>query len=344
MTSERAKDRKPRVNQKAIAEQAGVSVPTVSRVLNQVGGVREDLRQRVLAAAAALNYEIRPRQKELRRVTLLKVRADMFQDAFYGGIMTGVETECQNLGAKINYLVVDPTNAQSLDLIRKEMPDGLILMAVDDQEWVAEILSLDIPAVMINAEPGMLPIDAFLPDNHTGPRLAVEHLLDHGHRRIAYFNFSQRPTLQLRFDSYRNALENAGIAYDPSIVLDNREGYSHHIGGTYEFMRHHLQDHRLDFTAMICCTDLAAMATIRALQEAGYRVPEDISIVGYDDLPTSAYIVPPLTTIRIEREQLGALAIERLAKRVANPDLTPIRVELATRLIERQSVMWMDVE
>lgn len=91
-------------------------------------------------------------------------------------------------------------------------------------------------------------------------------------------------------------------------------------------------------TAVICFNDFAAMGAIRALGMAGLRVPEDVSVVGFDDLALAAVVTPPLTTVRIEREELGALAVRRLLDRAVLPGLTPIRVELATWLIERQSV------
>lgn len=336
--------RKPRVQQREIAERAGVSVSTVSRVLNQLEGVSDEVRQRVLAAAAELGgglYALAA-ARTLQHVLLVRPWPQIPLATFYADILDGVEAACRDLNARLSYAAVDLDSrgrAHLRDTVQKSGVEGLILVAVDDPALLEEALAFDLPVVVINAWHPALPVDLFLPDNHIGPRLAVRHLIEHGHHRILHVTSLQRPTIRHRCESYRAALEEAGIPYDPALVFDMHDRINMMtVEDAYGQMQRFLHESPPDFTAAFCGNDSTAIGVMRALQEAGRRIPQDVSIVGYDDVPMAPFLSPPLTTVRIEREELGMLAVQRLAQRVANPALTPIRVELATRLISRESV------
>jgi DNA-binding LacI/PurR family transcriptional regulator len=333
-----------RIRQREIAARSGVSVSTVSRVLNNTSTVSDDVQQRVLAAAAELGYwDGLPRQRRtLQHIGLLitKPPDQPFVDPFHSDICTGVEAECRRQGVHCTYTTVE-TGTQSavvLDRVGYTRIDGLVLLAVDDRALIEAVLATGLPAVLINAEHPGVAIDTFLPDNQLGPTLAVQHLIAYGHRRILYVTRLQRRTIQRRHAAYRAALEGAGIPYDPALVFDippRKSGGAHTAA---EALQAWLARRPRDFTAVLCTTAAMAPWVMRVLSEEGYRIPEDVSVVGYDDLATTAFLSPPLTTVRIEREELGALAVRRLLERAATPALTPIRVELATRLIERESV------
>ncbi|MCA1667041.1 MAG: LacI family transcriptional regulator [Thermomicrobia bacterium] len=336
---------KRRVRQREIAARAGVSVSTVSRVLGGVVGISTPVRQHVLAIADALGYaEGRTRLNGGVRHFGFFVgpsRGD-FHDRphttdFYADILAGVEMECRNAGVHLSYTVVEPGYQSSLfvlDKAKQSRMDGVLLLAVDDRAVIETILMAGVPAVLINAEQPELPMDTFVPDNQTGARLAVRHLLARGHCRILHLTARHRPTIRQRFDAYRATLAEAGIADDPALILQTT------IAATpaYEAMHARLRAGRPDFSAVFCANDLTAIGAMRALRENGLRIPADISVIGFDDIPMAAHTDPPLTTVRIEREELGALAVRRLLHRVATPALTPIHVALACRLIERQTV------
>ena len=326
-----------RVQQRDIAERAGVSVSTVSRVLNDVGGVSETVRQRVLAVAAELGYEPGSAPR-LRRVMLVRPWPDVSLNTFYSDVLDGVEAECRRLGGQLHYTVAEPGPAgrqRFREALKGSQADGVVLVRVDDAAWIEELLALDLNLVLINAWHPGLPVDTFLPDNVAGACLAVEHLLAHGHRRILHVTSLARPTIRQRFEAYRAAL---GADYDPALLFDMPGDFTMTTEGGHAHMQRFLADDPPPFTAIFCGNDDTAIGVLRAVQEAGLRVPEDVSLVGYDDLPVASFLVPPLTTVRIERRELGMLAVRRLADRVSSPGLTPIRVELATRLIVRQSV------
>jgi LacI family transcriptional regulator len=130
-------------------------------------------------------------------------------------------------------------------------------------------------------------------------------------------------------------LEAANIGYDPHLILNVSELG---LDTAYASMKTFLTGPHPEFTAVFAANDPTAIGVIRALQEAGLHVPRDISVVGFDDLDIAAFIHPPLTTVRVERQEMGKFAVWRLLERVAQPGLTPIRVELQCRLIERKSV------
>lgn len=328
------------VRQREIATRVGVSASTVSRVLNGINGVSADVQRRVLVAAAELGYDdgTSRRLRQLNHVSLLvpASRTDS-HNAFLPGVLAGVEAECRAQGIHLDYAMVEPGLPGRVllrDKIERHRVDGILLLSVDDVALVEQILTLGVPTVVINAEyPGLF-VDTFVPDDDGGSTLAVRHLLDHGHRRILHITYQGSQIIRRRHAAYRQTLEEAGMRYDPALVVDVSLPDEH----TYEVMKARLTTQPPDFTAIFSFNDMAAVGAMRALREAGYRVPEDISIVGFDDVSMAALLSPPLTTVRIEREELGALAVGRLLDRAAVPTLTPIRVELATRLVERQSV------
>jgi DNA-binding LacI/PurR family transcriptional regulator len=341
MVSEESKPASSRrVQQREIAELAGVSVSTVSRVLNNAAGISEMVQQRVLVAAAELGYQ-RTGARQAGRIQNVSLLTSLplapALDPFHADVLNGVELACGREGLHLSYATLGPSMANAetvLERLRQNGVDGLLLLSIDDQALIEASRGLNAPMVMINVDQRELPLDAFLPDNRLGALLAVRHLIAHGHRRILHITASQRRTIRRRTEAYRGALAEADIPYDPQLLIDvpiNAES-------AYEATRRRLAQGPPDFTAAFCANDLAAMGLMRAAQEAGLRIPQDLSVVGFDDIATAAFLSPPLTTVRVETAELAALAVRRLLDRAAARDLTPIRVSLACRLIERQSV------
>lgn len=329
-----------RIQQREIAARAGVSISTVSRVLNNVPGISETLQQRVLAAATELGYQMNGAKtpSRLQNVSLLtSLQLPPSLDPFHADVLSGVELACGREGIHLSYATFGQGSLSPevvLDRLRQNPVDGLVLLSIDDADLIEQILAMGLPTVMINVDRRELPVDTFLPDNRHGALLAVRHLIAHGHRRILHVTWTSRRTIQRRCEAYQAALAEAGIPYDPRLVLEvpiNAED-------TYQGLRRRLAEGEPNFTAAFCANDIAAMGFFRAVQEAGLRIPEDISIVGFDDVALAAFLSPPLTTVRIERAELAVLAVRRLLDRAATPSLTPIRVSLSCRLIERQSV------
>jgi DNA-binding LacI/PurR family transcriptional regulator len=340
-----------RVQQREIAAAAGVSISTVSRVLNNVDNVTisHDVKERVRRAAIRLGYPVAqlepPEQDEQSAnktdhlvIFINPITQNASRDPFGSDIMVGVEAECRQRSIHLSHVVLEPSMTSTafvLEQIKDSDNDGFIFLGTDNRLLLEQVCSLHDTVVLINAEHEDLPIDTFLPDNERGARRAVEYLLQHGHRQILHATDLIRPTIRRRHDTYRAVLEAAAIPYDPDLVLNVGEVG---LDTAYSSMKAFLARSHSDFTAVFAANDATAIGIVRAIQEAGLSVPQDISVIGFDDIAFAAFLQPPLTTMRIEREELGKLAVRRLLERKQEPGLTPIRVELRCRLIERQSV------
>jgi DNA-binding LacI/PurR family transcriptional regulator len=329
-----------RVYQRDVAEHAGVSVSTVSRVLSNVAGISESVQQRVLAAAAELGYEGNKEKPstQLQNVGLLTtLPLASALDPFHADVLNGVEQACSEQGIHLSYATINNGGSGDdkwLNRLQQNPIDGLLLLSLDDPVVIEQLRVLNLPIVMINVDLPELREDSFLPDNDQGALLAMHYLISHGHERILHITQSKRRTIQRRAEVYREALIEAGIPYDPQLLFEveiNAEA-------TYAAMARRLAQRDIDFTAVFCANDLSAMGFMRAAQEIGLRIPDDVSVIGFDDIAPAAFLSPPLTTIRIETRELATLALRRLVDRASDPRLTPIRVLLSCHLIERRSV------
>lgn len=328
-----------RVYQRDIAERAGVSISTVSRVLSDAAGISESVQERVLAAAAELGYERNKVQaRQLQSVSLLtSLPMAPALDPFHADVLHGVELACGERGIQLSYATFSndaPNGDRILNRLRQNPVDGLLLLSLDDSALIDEIRSMNIPMVMLNVDRPEASEDAFLPDNYQGACLAMRYLIEQGHARILHITQLKRRTIQRRTEAYQDILAESGIRFDPSRVIEVEINAEE----TYKVMKQRLAQGELDCTAAFCANDLSAMGFMRAAQEVGLRIPRDISVIGFDDIAAAAFLSPPLTTIRIKTGELATLALSRLIDRVAQPDLTPIRVSLACDLIERHSV------
>lgn len=329
-----------RVYQRDIAARAGVSISTVSRVLSDVGGISAGVQERVLAAAAELGYS-RKAEKPAKAPQCISLLTSLplspSLDPFHADVLHGVEQACNDAGIQLSYATFNGHAANDkkvLNRLRQNPNDGLVLLSLDDLGLIEQIRGMNIPIVMINIDEPDVPEDAFLPDNCQGARLAMHYLLDNGHERILHITQSKRRTIRHRAEVYHTVLAEVGIQPDPDLIIEAEINAEE----TYRVVAQRLARTARDFTAVFCANDISAMGFMRAAQEIGLRVPQDISVIGFDDIPAAAFLSPPLTTIRVETNELAGMALHRLIERVSNPDLTPVRVSLACRLVERQSV------
>jgi len=329
-----------RIYQRDIAKHVGVSISTVSRVLGNAGGISESVQQKVLAAAAELGYETTDDEKsdQLRNVMLLtSLSLSPALDPFHADVLSGVEWACHEQDIHFSYASFSSSGSNSekiLSRLQQQPIDGILLLSLDDPALLEQIRALNVPIAMINVDTLDTREDTFLPDNYQGARLAMQHLLANGHTRILHITQTRRRTIQRRTEAYQDALRDAGIPFDPNLLVEVEINAEQ----TYKAVTQRLVQGGVDFTAVFCANDLSAMGFMRAAQEYGLNIPNDVSVIGFDDISSVAFLSPPLTTIRIESRQLATLAVRRLMDRVNDHDLVPIRVFLSCNLIERQSV------
>lgn len=330
------------VRQREIAARAGVSVSTVSRVLSGAPGIAPKSRARVLEAAAQLGHPYRDRGGNLRHIGLFvsdlrSLPQTQLPHPFHADILAGAEAECRARGIQLSYTLIDgQSDSEALvqDRVERGRFDALLFFELDDRALLGKLLELALPLVVINAEHPGVPVDIVVPDNEGGACLAAHHLVRHGHRRILQVAMPQRPTRIRRARAFRDTLAALGIDEDRNSLLILQHG-SDSVG---EELLERLDEAAPDFTAIACWDDMAAVHAMRALQAKGYDVPGDFSVIGFNDLSFAAFLSPALTTIRIEREEMGRVAVRRLVERAHTPSLTPVQISVATRLIERASV------
>jgi LacI family transcriptional regulator len=319
-----------------VAAQAGVSVATVSKVLNQRYGVSADTFARVQAVINELGYEASLVAQSLRnhRTNVIGILvADL--EPFSTELLKGAGDAIRGTGFE---LVVYSAGGRTSDHVGWErrylsrlsgtLVDGAVLVTptVVDVQYGAPVVAVD-----PHTGPSDLPtVDS---DNLRGARLATEHLLGLGHRRIAML--AGRPDLQsaqLREQGYREALKAAGVPVDEALIQLGAYDPEVSVKPARELLGSPERP-----SAVFAGNDLSAIATIEVARELGLRVPEDLSIVGFDNIPESVLCAPPLTTVEQPIRTMGQRAIEMLVRLIRGEAPQETHITLATRLVVRQS-------
>jgi DNA-binding LacI/PurR family transcriptional regulator len=296
-----------------VAERAGVSTATVSRVLAGLGRARPETRARVLEAARALDYRPSGIARSLRRQvtrTLGLIVTDI-ENPFFPELVRAVEDAARDA----DYAVLlcnaadDPEReAAYLDLLVERRVDGVVIAASSlggrHKEWLSEPR---LPVVLVNAVDDV-GLPAVASDNRGGARRAVEHLLELGHRRIAHLTAPPRNVdAPDRLQGARDALAAAGLDPEDLVVVAGDAGVA---GG--ERAMHDALHAAPELTAVFAYNDLMAIGAMRAIRAARRAVPRDVSVVGFDDIALAEYVDPPLTTISQQTAAMGRWAVDRL--------------------------------
>ena len=320
-----------------VAEQAGVSVTTVSHVINNTRPVSEDLRGRVVLAMAALNYQPNRLARSLRqgRTHTLGMIVPDNANPYFAEVARGIEeTAYRNQYSLILCNSEGDVDRERfyINVLLEKQVDGLILVAAGSSTSSIADIALP-PMVVVDRDLPNIHADAVLTENAQGGRLATGHLLALGHRRIACITGASDVTSAAeRATGYRQALVAAGVAVDESLVVkaafDYASGYAAAKG---------LLTCPNPPTAIFACNDLMAVGAISAGIELGLRIPADLSIVGFDDVQLASFANPPLTTVAQPKREMGDLAVSLLLERMVNPAIPPRRRWLGTELVVRGS-------
>ncbi len=313
-----------------VAAAAGVSIGTVSRALKNQRGLSDDTRKHVRQVARDLGYDAsRLRSGRAQRLVFLVHRhhSSFALNPFFSLVMHGVEEACRTYGVAPTLLAAGPADPVR-DQLRLHEPDALIAAGYFEAELLALLGGLDLPMALIDSWlPGCPSVN---PDNAGGGYLATRHLLDLGRRRIAYLAGSlAHYSLRERERGYRRALYEAGVLADPDLEVVAPPGLDVRAGA--EAGMRALLKLRQRPDAVFACNDTTALAALRVCQAAGLRVPEDIAIVGFDDIPEASYAPVPLTTLRVDKEALGRAGVELIVHGEDLPLETVHPVELVVR-------------
>jgi LacI family transcriptional regulator len=332
-----------------LAEHLELSQTTVSLVLNNspsAKSIPQDTRNRVIEAAKRLNYRPNYFARSLRqsRSMSVGVLAPDLSEGYFTRVMSGVVEEL----TAAHYFYFTACHDWKRELIEK-YPRMLVERAVDGfllLNTPADHFTVPVPVVAISAHTPAENVTNVILDHHQAVHQALSHLYELGHRRIAILRGPRAiPDSEFRWESCLDVAREIDLKLDPALVVRiDSAGWSmktgHHpmapeIG--YKPTQALLEKTR-DFTAIFCFNDIAAIGAIRALKEAGLRVPEDVSVVGFDDILSAAYSTPSLTTVRQPLTEMGKRGAEILLERIANRGKeSPAEVVMSPELVVRES-------
>lgn len=321
-----------------VARLAGVSIATVSRVVNGKSPVVPETAQRVMEAIRELNYVPRAAARILasKRTNTLGLIVPEISGEFFAPMLRGIEATAGEAGFD---LLIHTTSYRKPEMRRHTLgehnTDGLLVFIGSMEMAELERLnSIGFPVVFLHqTAPEGLNIPIVTVENKKGAMLAVEHLIEvHGCCRILYLNGPEdNEDAGWRERGYRMALEKHGIPFDPALLVPGDFSSRRSAQTIHEVLQSGLQ-----FDSIFSGDDMAGVGALSALREAGLRVPQDVKLVGFDDIPLARHLTPPLTTIHAPTEEVGRIATDLLV-RLVRRETVEAQVLLPTELTIRQS-------
>lgn len=326
-----------------IARLAGVSRSTVSRVVNNHPGVRPEVRERVWKIIREVGYQphaaarsLATRRSDIIGLVIPEAVSTLFIDPFFSLLIRGITDACYEQGYHL-MLALFSTPAQEEDLynrlLRSQYLDGVILASTRlDDPLIERLVNDGVPFVSVgrHPHPQVSYVDV---DNVAGARMAVDYLIRQGHTRVATITGPLNMAAgQDRLEGYRQSLAAHHIPLDEGLIV---EGDFTENSGLIA-MRHLLALEERP-SAVFVASDAMAMGALRAIRSAGLQVPDDVAVVGFDDIPQAAYMDPPLTTVRQPIQRMGEMAVRVLADMIAQSVDIPQRIVLLPELVIRST-------
>lgn len=338
-----------KVGIKVIAEMSGVAPSTVSHALNGTASISDEVRERVLKVARDTGYLSRRRTQAnigaLRRI-LLAIPPDAMPENDVNivswTILNGLTAAARRASIKVTVHEIRPdaSFAQVGEAALAADMDGIIILNDDRPNLLRAVRRSGLPAVLINGEDPEMQTDSIIPANRFGASQATRHLIELGHRRILHLTWKGRRTVMRRGEGFADAFEEGRLDTSDALVL-HAKGYEPRHGEAAIQAWLAANPDQDGVTALFCAADNLALGAVRALKAAGLRLPQDMSVMGFDGIGLGELHVPSLSTMRIPLEEFGNTALDLLERRVANPGLARAarRVHLGCSLIARDSTV-----
>ncbi len=333
-----------RATLKDVAHLAGVSAATVSYALSGKKTISEETKQRIQAAIEELDYvpDLNARGLSMRDSKLIGVVVPqtepgdrlMFQNSFYSEVLGSIEYYARQQGYHILISATD-ANESYLTLAKKRNLDGIIVIGMYPDQFYQEMKKTQIPIVLIDSYCNDHYYHNIRIDDAYGSYLATHYLLENGHRDIAFFagQLKENGVMKKRLLGYRQALQEFGISYCKEYVFEGQIDYESGIALSGKLLRS-----GLPATGIVAAADILAIGIMKGLYEAGKQVPQDYSVIGFDDLEFSRYLTPGLTTVRQQISLKGQKAVQLLLKHIEDPSLPKQEEILPLQLVVRGSV------
>ena len=328
---------------KDVAKMAGVSTTTVSHVINKTRFVAKETEEAVMQAIKSLKYSPSAVARSLKVNTTKSIGmiVTTSESPYFAEIIHAVEDHCYRQGYSLFLCNTqnDPEKIKNhVEMLTKKRVDGLLVMCSEYTQHSLDVLSgfSSVPMVVMDWGPNA-DTDIIEDNSFNGGYIATKHLIDCGHKAIGLIAGElDKTTARTRYEGFVKAMNEANLPIHENWIL---EGFFEPEDG-YECMNRILVQDNLP-TAVFCCNDVMALGAISAITEKGLRVPDDISIIGYDNIHSSRFYAPPLTTIHQSKSRLGAQAVNLLFERIANKDNDSHekhRIAIHPELVLRKSV------
>lgn len=332
---------------KDIAKKLSISPSAVSFVLNNKPGVSEETRRKVLKVIEQMGYNTNifsksalTHNRNIRFIIYKKHGLVVSDTPFFSALMEGIDREARSLGYNLIVTYIDENKddlMKILHIIKVTSPDGIMLLATEmTKENLKPFEKLNIPLLLLDSYFESENLDTVIINNIKGVYKATCYLAELGHIDIGYLhssvwinNFDQRMT------GFKKAINDKGLKLNKNFIFCLEST----IDGSYKNMFRILENKPQLPTALFADNDIIAFGAIKAMKEFGIRIPQDVSVVGFDDMPFCEMIDPPLTTVMVYKQRMGMIALKRLVERIDEAPAETIKIEVNTTLIERKSAI-----
>lgn len=326
---------------KDVARLAGVSTSTVSHVINKNRFVSESIADKVNAAVEQLNYapSALARSLKLNQTRTIGMLLTASSNPFYSEVVRGVERSCYERGYSLILCNTDGDAERmnrSLETLLQKRVDGLLIMCTENHRPSKDAISRypSLPIVMMDWSPFEGSIDVIQDNALLGGEMATDYLIRHGYSRIACITGPlDKTTAQERLNGYRQSMKKARLEILPGYEVSSDFEFGGGLVAMEQLLMLPEPPH-----AVFASNDAMAVGVYQALYQRGLRVPDDVAVVGYDDIQLAQYLMPPLTTIHQPKDSLGELAVDALLHRLQEPESEPQVLVLTPELVVRQSV------
>lgn len=341
-----------RVTMKDVAKEAGVTTAAVSYALSGKRPISEETRQRVEQAIKRLGYTpnmaartLSSAAKNSKLIGVVVPQTEdgsrlMFQNQFYSEILGSIELCARQKGYHVIISATD-ANESYLTLAKERNLDGIIVIGMYPDSFYQQMKQSQIPIVLIDSYCNDHYYHNIRIDDAYGSYLATKYVLDCGHRAIAFFcgRIKENGVMKKRLAGYRDALEEYEVPFRGELVFEGNIDYNDGIASAQRLM-----DAGLPATAVVAAADILAIGAAKAFYEQGVKVPDDISLMGFDDLEIAQYLTPGLTTVKQHISAKGEKAVEMLIRNINEPELTKQELILSVSVVERESVRKIKLE
>ena len=323
-----------------VAKRARVSISTTSRALNDSGPVKEETKARVLKAAKEINYTpnaiarglVTRKTGNIGFILPANVKNGT-SNPFYSRVFEGIEAETRERNFHLIFSILDENEEDFPRMVKEKNIDGVIFASKISERFILQLKKRGIVLALVDHAIEQGNIDSVVIDNFNGACKMVNHLLKLGHRRIGFIRGPQnRPSFIQRFEGYKAALKKAGLEYDKRIVWEADLDFDN----AYKIMKRKIKIQPFP-TAIFATTDIVALATAKVIREEGLRIPEDVSLAGFDDILQARQAHPPLTTIRVFKREMGRIAVRKLFENINGIIKKPSQTVILTELVVRDS-------